>query len=47
MEIQCFWDSHPQGDIRVVADIDDGGISAYFPMSDDFIVAPDGHFVGE
>ena len=27
--------------------IDDGGLRAFAPLSDDFIMAPDGSFVGE
>jgi hypothetical protein len=30
----------------VVVAVDDGGLSAFKPMCDDFIVAPDGSFVG-
>jgi hypothetical protein len=45
--IQVFWDSKPQGDIRVVGSIDDGGWRVFLPLSDSFIMAPDGSFVGE
>jgi hypothetical protein len=31
----------------VLASIDDGGWSAFIPLTDDFIIAPDGSFVGE
>ena len=44
---QVFWDDKRRGDIRVTAAIDDGGASAFKPMSDDFIVAAEGNFVGE
>jgi hypothetical protein len=40
--IQVFWDSRPDGDIRVVGSIDDGGWRAFLPLSDSFIKAPDG-----
>ena len=46
-EVQFFWDHKPGGDIRVMGAIDDGGWRAYFPLTDDFIRAPDGSFVGE
>ena len=46
-EIQVFWDRNPGGDIRVLGAIDDGGIRAFFPLCDDFILASDGSFVGE
>jgi hypothetical protein len=44
---QVDWDGKPGEDIRVTASIDDGGWSAYKPMHEDFIMAPDGTFVGE
>ncbi len=47
IEIEAFWDGTPDGDIRVMGGIDDGGWSAFAPLSDDFVVAPDGSFVGE
>jgi hypothetical protein len=45
-EIQAFWDDKPNGDVRVMCSIDDMGWRAFFPLSDDFIMAPDGTFVG-
>lgn len=47
IEIEVFWDSKPQGDLRVLGAIDDGGWRAFVPLSDDFILSPDGSFVGE
>ena len=47
IEVDAVWDRKPDGDLRVMVLIDDGGWSAFRPMSDDFIVAPDGTFVGE
>jgi len=47
VEIQAFWDQRKDGDLRVLVSIDDGGLRAFAPMSGDFIVAPDGSFVGE
>ncbi len=48
VEVQAFWDSPRQpGNLRVIITIDDGGWRAFRPLSTDFIVAPDGSFVGE
>ena len=47
IEVQLLWDDKSQGHIRVLASIDDGGRTALYPMTDDFIVAPDGRFIGE
>jgi hypothetical protein len=46
-EVQAFWDDEPHRNLRVLAGIDDGGWRAFHPLTDDFIVAPDGSFVGE
>jgi hypothetical protein len=48
VEVQAFWDDPRRpGDLRVIASIDDGGWRAWSPPTSDFIVAPDGSFVGE
>lgn len=47
IEIEVFWDHNPHGDVRVLGAIDDGGWRAFFPLTDDFILSPDGSFVGE
>ena len=47
LEIQFFWDGLPNQNIRVIASVDDGGRSALAPLSDDFVKAPNGAFVGE
>ena len=49
VELQAFWDDpkSQNGVLRVSAAIDDGGIRAYSPMSVDFLIRPDGSFVGE
>ncbi len=47
LEFLAVWDSKPNGNLRVFGHIDDGGVRAFFPLSDDFIIAPDGSFVGE
>ena len=47
IEVQAVWDSKKGGDIRVIAAVDGGEVSAFRPLTDDFIMAPDGSFVGE
>lgn len=47
LEVSVVWDDEPMGPIRVLAAIDDGGWRSFIPLTDDFIVAPDGSFVGE
>lgn len=48
LEFQFFWDSKPNGDVRVLGAISDGGLRTFInPLSDDFIMAPDGTFVDE
>jgi hypothetical protein len=47
VEVEVFWDGCPGGALRVLGSIDDGGWRALRPLSDDFILAPDGRFVGE
>ena len=47
LEIQVFGDHRPGGNLRVRGSIDDGGWRSLAPLFEDFIVAPDGSFVGE
>jgi len=47
VEVEAFWDREPEPDLRIVASIDDGGWSSLSPLTDDFIILPDGSFVGE
>ncbi|MGD2078654.1 MAG: hypothetical protein PVH18_09745 [Chloroflexota bacterium] len=47
IEIEAFWDAGPGGDIRVLGSIDDGGLRAFSPLTDDFIKSPSDEFVGE
>jgi hypothetical protein len=47
LEVQFFWDSKPNHEVRVIGSVDDGGWRAFVPVTDDFIRAPDGTFVGE
>jgi len=37
----------PGGAVRVLGSIDDGGLRSFWRISQDFILAPDGKFVGE
>jgi len=47
IEVQCFWDSKPSGNVRVMATIDDGGLRSFLPLCQDFILTPKGRFVEE
>jgi hypothetical protein len=47
VEIEAFWDGRAGEDLRVMVLVDDGGWRAYLPLSEDFIIATDGSFVGE
>jgi hypothetical protein len=47
LEVQVFWDSSRGGPVRVLGSIDDGGVRSLKPLPLDFIMAPDGSFLGE
>jgi hypothetical protein len=47
VQTEAFWDSKKNGPIRVMVLVDDGGLAAFKPLARDFIIAPDGSFVGE
>jgi len=47
IEMQVFFDEESQRTLRVMGAIDDGGWRALKPICEDFIMAPDGSFVGE
>jgi len=47
IEMQVFVDDISRQTLRVMGAIDDGGWRAFLPLSDSFILAPDGSFVGE
>jgi hypothetical protein len=47
LEFEFFWDDRPDGNVRVIGGVDDGGIRAFLPLTESFIKAPDGSFVGE
>lgn len=49
IEIEVFWDNPKKidSDLRVIGSIDDGKfLSAFRPLSSDFIMDPDGNFIG-
>jgi hypothetical protein len=47
LEVQVLWDDEPDGNIRVVVSIDDGGLRAFVPITESFVKSPAGDFVGE
>jgi hypothetical protein len=47
VEAQAWWDDASRTNIRVLLSIDDGSWRSFLPLSRDFLVAPDGSFVGE
>ena len=48
LEIMAFWDDSPKPDLRVRWAINDDGLWSFIsPLCDDFIMRPDGSFVGE
>ncbi|HKO61409.1 MAG TPA: hypothetical protein VJV03_09635 [Pyrinomonadaceae bacterium] len=48
IEMEVFFDDDSRtSTLRVSGAIDDGGLRAFSPLCDDFLIAPDGSFVGE
>jgi hypothetical protein len=47
LEVEFVWDGNPNADVRVIASVDDCGIRALLPVTESFILSPDGRFVGE
>lgn len=47
VEFQVFWDDKPNGDLRIIGAIDDGGWRAFMPLCQDFIMAPDGSILAD
>ncbi|HKU24023.1 MAG TPA: hypothetical protein VJQ54_01060 [Candidatus Sulfotelmatobacter sp.] len=45
LEIQACWDSRKGGDLRVIVAADDGGWRAFKPLTNGFIMRPDGSLV--
>jgi hypothetical protein len=48
-EVSFYWDDpdRPNDIVRVFGSIDDGGIRAFLPLCESFLVAPNGSIVGE
>lgn len=45
-EVQGLWDGGKRsGDLRVIVSVDEGGVEAFRPATDDFIIRPDGSFI--
>ena len=47
VEVQGVWDNKDETNLRVIVSVDDRGLRAIAPITDDFIVASDGSFIGE
>jgi len=47
LQADFFWDDALRGNVRVMAAIDDGGLSACVPITDSFIKSPNDLFIGE
>jgi hypothetical protein len=47
IEVQVMWEAKPDGNILVIGSIDDGGWSAFAPLTEGFILDRTGAFVGE
>ena len=46
IEVDALWDDRQDSDLRIIASIDDGSLWT-LPLVQDFIIRPDGTFVGE
>lgn len=47
LEIEAIWDITRDEDVRVIVSADDGGWRALKPLTQDFIMRPDGSYVDE
>lgn len=47
LEIQAVWDDKKDGNLRVMGSVDGGGLRAFMPLTSDFIISPNGEFIGE
>jgi hypothetical protein len=48
LELQSFWDGAEGGNLRVMVSVDDGSfLRTLKPLSTDFIISPEGTFIGE
>ena len=47
IETLAVWDTSAGGDIHIIGSIDDGGWRAFVPVTDGFVMRPDGSFAGD
>jgi hypothetical protein len=47
VEIEVHWDGRPGGALRIIGSVDDGGWRTLKPLTGNFVLAPNGTFVGE
>ena len=47
LEVEVHWDSRPGGTVRVLGAIDNRDVRALMPLAEDFLMAPNGAFLGE
>jgi hypothetical protein len=47
IDIYRVWDDKPNGNLRIIGAVDDFGWRAFAPLTDSFILRPDGTFVDE
>ena len=47
LEVEAIWDIARDEDVRVIVSVDDGGWRAFKPLTQDFVMRPDGSFVDE
>jgi len=40
IDIQVFWDDNDKRNVRIIVSVDDGGWSAFSPMTDSLLVSP-------
>jgi hypothetical protein len=45
IELNVFWDSQPEKDLRIMGSIDDGGWQAFLPLTESLIMKPDGTLI--
>ncbi|TMA94509.1 MAG: hypothetical protein E6J74_15175 [Deltaproteobacteria bacterium] len=45
IELNVFWDSQPEKDLRIMGSIDDGGWRAFLPLTESVIMKPDGTLI--
>ena|ERR1035437_8805412 len=47
VEVEAIWDIARKKDVTVIVSVDDGGWRALRPLTEDFVMRPDGSFVEE